>query len=65
MYGWDPHGVLDGIVGESGLAIVVGRVGLHIEGFAGVAGNLPRLGRWRYVAGAGVSGGASRHKVDR
>jgi hypothetical protein len=46
-YGWDPHGVIDGIVGESGVAIVVERADLHIEGFAGVAGNLPHLGRWR------------------
>jgi hypothetical protein len=65
MYGWDPYGVLDGIVGESRVAIVIGRVGLHIEGFVGVAGNLSRLGRWRYVARAGVSGGPPRHKVDR
>jgi hypothetical protein len=47
MYGWDPRGllnalgVLGGIVGESGVALVVGRVTLHIEGFASVAGNLP------------------------
>jgi hypothetical protein len=47
MYGWDPRvvidalGVLGGIVGESGVALVVRPYALNIEGCAGVGGSLP------------------------